>query len=114
MIITFRDKKLKAAIEDEALCRRQYGTELAKKLHVRMATLAAAVSLADLWPPMSGPERCHVLKGDLDGTFSVDLKHPYRLLFVPTHAGAAPVADEKSRWESIKAIEILDVEDTHG
>ena len=39
------------------------------------------IPLVDFWPPNSGPERCHELKGDLAGVFSIDLKQPYRLLF---------------------------------
>jgi hypothetical protein len=45
-----------------------------RKIMLRLSELRAAVSLADFWPPMSGPERCHELKGELAGTFSIDLK----------------------------------------
>jgi len=30
------------------------------------------------------PGRCHELHGNLDGVLSLDLEHPYRLLFEPT------------------------------
>ncbi|MCL7169021.1 hypothetical protein MWK01_26915, partial [Escherichia coli] len=73
----------KAALESEAACQKQYGRDMMKKIMLRLSELRAAVSLADFWPPMSGPERCHELKGELAGTFSIDLKQPYRLLFVP-------------------------------
>jgi plasmid maintenance system killer protein len=88
---------------------------MAKKIQIRMAALAAAESLVDFWPPSSGPERCHGLKADLAGTFSIDLKHPYRLLFKPTdpeHSSAAK--DEKARWAAIKSIVVTGIEDTHG
>ena len=75
--------KLKAALESEAECKRQYGSDMTKKIMLRQNVLRAAGSLADFWPPNSGPERCHELKGDLAGTFSIDLKQPFRLLFVP-------------------------------
>jgi plasmid maintenance system killer protein len=115
MKITVKNKKLLAALEDEQLCRRRYGAEMAKKISVRVASLSAAASLADFWPPMSRPERCHELRGKLDGTFSFDLKHPYRLLFKPAQETNAPAqADERQRWQHIEAIEILDIEDTHG
>jgi hypothetical protein len=65
--------------------------------------------------PKSGPERCHELQGDLAGTFSIDVKQPYRLLFVPIEEKAPPDrSDEQARWASINAIEILTIEDTHG
>lgn len=114
MQVVIKDKKLKTSLEDRAMCQKQYGKEMAKKIMLRMAALSAAESLADFWPPMSGPERCHVLMGDLEGLFSVDVKHPYRLLFRPTDAPADAQADEKERWQSIKSIEILGIKDTHG
>src|SRR5437660_2856846 len=115
MEIYVRDNKLKAALEDEATCKRRYGKDMTKKLNLRLAALRAAISLADFWPPMSGPERCHELKGDLAGTFSIDLKQPYRLLFVPIEENAPKDrSDEQTRWLAITKIEIVAIEDTHG
>ncbi len=50
--------------DDPAARQREYGVNMAKKLALRLAALYAADSLADFWPPNSGPERCHELKGD--------------------------------------------------
>src|SRR5256885_187547 len=83
MELYISDKDLRRAAEDEAFCRRRYGAEMAKKLALRLVALRAAKSLGVFWPPMSGPERCHELKGELKGVFTVDLRHPYRLLFRP-------------------------------
>ena len=114
MDIYVSDNNLRKAIEDEAACKRRYGADMTKKLTLRLAALRAAESLADFWPPKSGPERCHELKGDRAGTFSVDLKQPYRLLFRAIEA--APQADrsDEQRWKSITSIDILAIEDTHG
>lgn len=88
---------------------------MAKKLKNRLASLRAAASLADFWPPKSGPERCHELEGNLAGTFSIDVTQPYRLLFVPVEEEMLPDrSDEQKRWASITAIQLLLVEDTHG
>lgn len=107
--------KLTAALENETVCQRQYGRDMTQKIRLRMSALRAANSLEDFWPPMSGPERCHELKGDRAGTFSMDLKQPYRLLFLPDDANALEDrADEKRRWASITKIEITAIEDTHG
>ena len=115
MEISVRDNRLKAALQDESVCKRRYGSDMAKKLKNRLATVGAAASLADFWPPKSGPERCHELQGDLAGTFSIDLNQPYRLLFVPIEEEVQPDrSDEQKRWASITAIEILKIEDTHG
>jgi plasmid maintenance system killer protein len=107
------DKSLRRALEDGALERR-YGTDMAKKLALRLAALRAARSLGDLWPPKSGPERCHELKGNRKDAFSVDLKQPYRLLFRPIEAEApADRSNEQHRWQSIISIDIFAIEDTH-
>jgi plasmid maintenance system killer protein len=113
MEIFFSDKQLQKAAQSEAVSRRQYGVDMAKKLALRLASLRAAASLADFWPPKSGPERCHELKGKLKGTFSVDVKQPYRLLFRPSEP-FDDVPDERQRWKSIISIDIVAIEDTHG
>ena len=114
MDIYVTDNNLRGAITDEGDCRRQYGAYTAKRVTLRVAALRAADSLADFWPPKSGPERCHELRGDRAGTFSVDLKQPYRLLFEEYEATATPDrSDERLRWKSITAIHILGIEDIH-
>ena len=115
MDITTRDKDLRRALDDEATCVRRFGADMTKKLKLRLHALRAAESLADFWPPKSGPERCHELKGELAGTFSIDVKQPYRLLFRPVEtAPPEDRSDEQQRWKSITAIELLTIEDTHG
>ena len=114
MEIHVQDNRLRRAIQDEASCKRYYGADMARKLILRLSALRAAESLADFWPPKSGPERCHELKGNRAGTFSVDLKQPYRLLFEPSKATpSADHSDVQQRWKSITAINILSIEDTH-
>jgi plasmid maintenance system killer protein len=88
---------------------------MTKKIALRLAALRAAESLGDFWPPKSGPERCHELKGDLAGTISIDVKQPYRMLLKPKEDPPNPEPpDEQKRWKAIKAVEILSIEDTHG
>jgi plasmid maintenance system killer protein len=109
------ESKLRRALEDEKVRQRVFGTNTAKKLAIRVTALEAADSLADFWPPNSGPERCHELQGKMAGTFSIDLNEPFRLLFRPIELNPpADRSDEQTRWESIKAIEIVAIEDTHG
>jgi len=113
--ISTRDKGLKAALESDRECLRHFGADMCKKLRLRFAALKAAVSLADFWPPNSGPERCHELKGDKAGVFSIDVKQPYRLLVSPIEESRPEDrSDEQDRWSNITAIELLTVEDTHG
>jgi proteic killer suppression protein len=106
------NKKLREALELQSSAQKQYGKDMAKKLHLRRDALAAADSLADFWPPNRKPERVHELKGDLKGLFSVDLAQPYRLLFKAIDV--IDDDDELTRWKSIKRIELVSIEDTHG
>ena len=115
MEISTKNNKLKRIFEDETFCKRRYGQEMSKKINLRLTALRAAESLATFWPPMSGPERCHELKGDLKETFSMDLKHPYRLLFRSDHeTSTSEPSAEKERWSNITAIQLTGIEDTHG
>ena len=114
MDIYVDDNGLRNAVEDQGLCRRRYGADMAKKLQLRLTALRAAESLADFWPPKSGPERCHELKGERAGTFSIDLKQPYRLLFKAIRTTPVEDSGEQQRWKSITSINILAIEDTHG
>ena len=117
-----RDNSLKQILKDAKERQRRFGAPMAKKIGLRVDALEAAESLADFWPPYSGPERCHELKGDRAGTFSMDVKQPYRILFRPdesteetkkTSADKKPI-DEKERWTAIRTIELTSIEDTHG
>ena len=115
MEIFAKDNKLKAVLEDETVCKKRFGAPMSKKLTARLAVLRAAESLEAFWPPNSGPERCHELKGDLAGIFSIDLNQPYRLLFrLIEDTPAQDRSNEQERWGSITAIEVIGIEDTHG
>jgi proteic killer suppression protein len=115
MEIHVPDNGLRKAVENQAACKKSFGADMAKKINLRVAALKAAESLADFWPPKSGPERCHELKGDRAGTFSIDAKQPYRLLFKPhLEIESFDPPNEQKRWKSITSIDILTIEDTHG
>jgi plasmid maintenance system killer protein len=115
MEIFASDRKIRRVITDPGTRQKVLGTDMAKKLVMRLTALTAASSLGDFWPPNSGPERCQELIGNLVGTFSIDLKQPYRLLFRPIESQSPPDrSNEQLRWQSIKAIDIVAIEDTHG
>ena len=63
------------------------------------------------------PARCHELTGGKRGQqcqLSVDLKYPYRLIFVPDHDPIPRKPDEGLDWEQVDTIKILEVGNTHG
>jgi hypothetical protein len=71
--------------------------------------------LKDFWPPKSPPARCHALtEGQRSGQLSVDLDHPYRLIFIPDHDPIPMLDDGGLDCSQVTAIKILGVEDTHG
>lgn len=50
---------------------------------------------------------------DRTGQLSLDLDHPYRLIFVPAHEPIPVKSDGGLDWKQVTAIKILGVEDTH-
>ena len=115
MEIHVPNNRLRKALADDAARLRRFGTAMSKKLKTRLDALHAAESLADFWPPNSGPERCHELKGDRAGDFSVDLNQPNRLLFRAINPRRTVGSkDQRDRWKAITKIEILEIKDTHG
>lgn len=114
MLIDVPDNKLRAALLDEAACRKRFGADMTKKIFKRVGSLTAADSLATFYPPYSGPERCHELVGELAGVFSMDVKQPYRLLFHPSEpVPKANFSTELERWKAITSIVVRGIEDTH-
>lgn len=115
MDISFKNKKLAKSFNERAQLEKIHGTNRARKIRIRLAALRAAESLMDFWPPKSGPDRCHELtQGKQKGQLSVDLDHPYRLIFAPNHDQVPVLPDGGLDWSKVTAIEILGVEDTHG
>jgi plasmid maintenance system killer protein len=115
MDISFKNTKLEKSFNEGRQLIRIYGNLRAKKIQIRMKELRAAQSLKDFWPPKSPPGRCHELtEGQRSGQLSVDLDHPYRLIFVPHHDPIPRLADGGLDWSKITAIKIVGVEDTHG
>ena len=84
---------------------------MAKVIMMRMAVLKAARSLALV--PTTPPDRCHQLSGDRHEQFAVDLVHPHRLVFEPSHQPLPRRSDGGIDTEQVTAITILDVIDYH-
>jgi proteic killer suppression protein len=115
MEITFLNKKLEKAFNEGATLVKIHGAARAQKIKVRMKELRGATCLHDFWPPKSPPSRCHELtQGQRAGQLSVDLDHPYRLIFVPANDPVPRLADGGLDWSRVTAIKILGIEDTHG
>lgn len=79
----------------------------------RIQELRAAHCLGDFWPPYSGLGRCQELPGNQSSQLSLDLDHPYRLIFEPDHNLRPGRPEGGLDWRHVTAVRILGVEDTH-
>jgi len=111
--ISFKSTKLEKEFNEEKRLIKIHGSRRAKVIKVRLAALRAASSLYDFWPPKTDPGRCHELTGNYKGQLSVDLDHPYRLIFVPNHKPIPSKSDGGLNWKQVTAITIIGIEDTH-
>jgi proteic killer suppression protein len=108
--ILFSTDKMRKLFTTRSKLVGEYGAEQAARIARRLDDLRTARNLETM---RTLPGRCHELTGDLDGTLSLDLKHPFRLLF-------KPVGDHVRRedggldWAKVETVLITGVEDTHG
>ncbi len=112
MEITFGTSKLKKEVNDDKLRIRRYGPRRAALIQRRLDDLRGAEVLEDI-RLLSG-HRCHELTGDRDGRLSIDLDHPYRLLFEPADEPIPLKIDGGPDWSKVTAVRIIEVADTHG
>jgi proteic killer suppression protein len=110
--VTFRTKKVARICSAEAEMVRTFGPTLARRLQARLTELDQAATLAEL---RSLPHvRAHQLRRDRDEQISLDLEHPRRLIVEVNHDPVPRLPDGGLDWESITAVVIVEVTDTHG
>ena len=110
MDITFSSTKQEKVFNSAKELNRVYGELRAKAIMKRIAQLSAADNLEHL---RNAPGRCHLLKGNLSQTFSLDLDGPYRLLFESTDDPLPQLEDGTIDWNQIASVKVLEVRDTH-
>jgi plasmid maintenance system killer protein len=110
LIILFEDPNFRDECNDNKLLKRCQGDLRAKKIRQRLDDLKAA---SDLSAMKSLPGRCHELKGDHHGQLSLDLDHPWRLIFKPADIPPALKPDGGMDWANVHVINILGIKDTH-
>lgn len=111
MVIYFKTKKLQKICNKGAEAIKKLGHKCGVKLQQRMMELSAAESLEDI--SRFPPARCHELTGNRKGQLSVDLEHPYRLLFIPAHDPVPERQEGGLDWKGVTEIEIITIADTH-
>ncbi|MEN9358735.1 MAG: HigA [Verrucomicrobiota bacterium] len=111
MEISFSSKKLAKNLSDPKDRARTYGPTQTAKILRRLDEIAAAPSLAHL--SRLPPTRCHELSQNRKGQFSVDLNHPYRLLFIPANEPIPTKPDGGIDLDLVTEVEIIEITDTH-
>lgn len=86
MEVRFRTRRLQrsAASLDEAT--KRWGPKVAERYHDRLSLLRSAGSLSDLAP--SRALHLHPLRGARSGAWALNLTEQWRLILLPTAAGA--------------------------
>ena len=111
MKIYFRTKKLQKECSETREMLKKHGAKRAGKLQQRLMELKAANTLEEI--SHLPPPRCHELTGNHAGKFSVDLDHPYRLLFIPANEPVPTMDDGGIDRGKVTEIEIVSITDTH-
>lgn len=111
MILYFRTRKLQRICNNAGEAIKKLGPKMAGRLQQRLMELRAASCLTDV--SKLPPQRCHQLSGNRAGQLSVDLEHPYRLLFIPANDPIPETTDGGLDWVVVTEIEIIEITDTH-
>jgi plasmid maintenance system killer protein len=111
MNIVFRSSKDQKLFNNDKKLVKTFGPEAAKRIRKRLDQLRGATVLEDL---RNAPGRLHQLSGDRAEQFSLDLVHPYRLLFEAANDPIPRKPDSGLDWTQVTAVRIIEVEDTHG
>ncbi len=111
MKVSFQSTADQKLFNDSNNLRRKFGDEQAKLIRRRLSQLENANTLADL---RTLPQvRCHELSNNRAGQLSVDVKHPYRLLFLPDHDPVPQKPGGGLDWNQVTAVLIVGIVDTH-
>lgn len=110
MIIIFKTSKLKKIFNDDDLLKRKYGN-LYTTIRRRLDDIDSADNLSIIGK--LPPHRCHEMKGDRKGQLSIDLIHPYRLIFEPADNPPAIKPDGGIDWENVRTVKIIEITDYH-
>ncbi|HEY9691641.1 MAG TPA: hypothetical protein V6D15_05525 [Oculatellaceae cyanobacterium] len=110
MDIVFKNNKFEKECNNQRLLEKKYGQDRAKRIRRRLDDLRAASVLEDM---RNLPGRCHELLHDRAGQLSLDLDHPYRLIFEPADEPIPKKPDGGIEWTKVTAVMIIGVEDTH-
>ena len=91
MQITYKTKRLHKICTDAYFASKEYGDVMAEKIHHRIDQISAITTVQEMIQYKVG--RCHPLSNNRKGQYSVDLVHPYRLVFTVDKSGNLQIAN---------------------
>jgi plasmid maintenance system killer protein len=110
MDVEFSSQKNAKLYNTQKLLVREFGADRANRIRRRLDDLRTAATLEDM---RSLPGRCHELLHDRAGELSLDLDHPYRLIFEAANEPVPKKPDGGLDWKGVTTVKILGIEDTH-
>lgn len=111
MELAFSSKDFRDLSMNESLAKQALGPELAKRLHARLADLAAASFVSDIF---GLPGRPRELAGHRKGDIVVDLANGEQLVFQAGHVEARLSPTGEVDWVRVRRIKILGLERGHA
>lgn len=111
MEVTFANARLHKLCNSATKLRGKYGPRMAELIQRRLLELADAESLEDMFAVVGA--RCHPLTGNLSGLFAVDLVHPRRLAFKPSHDPLPLKPEGGLDVARVTQIEVVGIGDYH-
>ncbi len=110
MDIIFPNVRIRDFLNSSKKLVKRYGKRQAEVVRRRMDDLRAASVMEDF---RNLPGRCHELRGNRKGQLSLDLKHPFRLVFEPADNPVPQKDDGGLDWIKVTTVRIIGIEDTH-
>lgn len=109
--ISWSSRKMEKSCSDDRQGARAWGAEQWKVLKMRLVSLRAAPTLADMQGVFGN---CHPLRADRAGEYAIDLRGPYRLIFEAYHDPVPQRDDGGIDITRVTNIRIKEVDNYHG
>ena len=112
MEVRFANNKMQKICNSQKLLQVEYGASNARKIMMRLSEMYSVDNLSQI--SVLPPPRRHVLSGDRAGQFAVDIKHPFRIVFVPDHDNIPTLECGGVDVSKVIRIKVIWIGDYHG
>lgn len=112
MEVYFKSVKLQKICNNENSLQAEYGMPNAKKIMMRLNEMKSVENLSRI--STLPPPRRHILSGKRAGQFAVDIKQPFRIVFVPYYDTVPKLENGDTNVSKVTKIKIIWIGDYHG